>query len=72
MKNRIAGLDEFALRAIGCDGDKILEAVNNCISAMDELTIKESQIARKHLDSVLEEMYRRSPDTVINTIQRPL
>lgn len=72
MKKRIAGLDEFSLKTLGCDGNKILKSVNDCILAMSELTIKESQIARKHLDSVMEEMYRRSPDTVIGTIQRPL
>lgn len=69
-KEIIAGLNDYAIAACGCDKEKILEAVENCILAMNKLTIKESKLARKHLDSVMEEMYRRSPDTVIGTIQR--
>lgn len=72
MDNRVAGLDDFSLEILGCNKDKILKAVDNCVFVMRELTIKESQIARKHLDSVMEEMYKRSPDTIIGTIQRPL
>ena len=71
-KNRIGGLDDYSLQVCGYNKEKILNAVKGCVSAMGELTISESKIARKHLDSVMEEMYRRSPDTVINTIQPPL
>lgn len=71
-KQTIAGLNDYALEACGYDKEKILEAVRNCISAMSELTIAESKITRKHLDSVMEEMYRRSPDTIVGTIQPPL
>ena len=53
----------------GYDKEKILKAVENCVMAMGELTIAESKVARKHLDSVMEEMYKRSQDTLINTIQ---
>lgn len=66
----IAGLTDEALRMCNYDKEKIINAVNGCISAMSELTIGESKIARKHLDHVLEEMYMRSPYTVIGTIQR--
>lgn len=71
-KKRIAGLDDIALTMCGYDKEKILKAVENCVLAMSELTIAESKIARKHLDSVMEEMYRRSPDTIIGTIQSDL
>lgn len=65
----VAGLNDYALSVCGYDKEKILKAVENCVLAMGELTIDESKVARKHLDSVMEEMYRRSPDTVIGTIQ---
>lgn len=68
-KNRIAGLDDYALQIGGYNKEKILNAVKGCVSAMGELTISESKLARKHLDSVMEEMYRRSPDTLISSIQ---
>ena len=70
MKRKtIAGLTDCALEMLGYDKEKILKAVENCITAMGELTIEESKVARKHLDSVMEEMYKRNPDTLINTIQ---
>lgn len=65
----IAGLTDYALEACGYNKEKILKAVENCISSMGDLTISESKIARKHLDSVMEEMYMRSPDTLIGAIQ---
>lgn len=65
----IGGLPDYALEACGYNKEKILKAVNNCILAMGNLTIGESKIARKHLDSVMEKMYMRSPDTLIGTIQ---
>ena len=65
----IAGLTDYAFEMLGYDKEKILKAVENCVIAMGELTIEESKVARKHLDSVMEEMYKRSPDTLINTIQ---
>lgn len=68
-KKSIAGLTDYALETLGYDKEKILRAVENCVMAMGELTIAESKVARKHLDSVMEEMYKRSPDTLINTIQ---
>ncbi|WAJ24022.1 hypothetical protein [Lacrimispora xylanolytica] len=68
-KNTIAGLNDYALSACGCDKEKIVKAVENCVLAMSELTITESKIARTHLDNVMERMYKRSPDTVIGTIQ---
>jgi hypothetical protein len=68
-KKSITGLTDYALEMLGCDKEKILKAVENCIIAMGELTIAESKVARKHLDSVMEEMYKRSQDTLINTIQ---
>lgn len=68
-KTTIAGLDDYSLKLCGYDKEKILKAVEGCVLAMNELTINESQVARKHLDSVMEKMYRRSPDTVIGTIQ---
>ena len=52
--------------------DKIFEAVEKCVEAMSELTIAESKVARQQLDSVMEEMYKRSPDTIIGTIQHSL
>ena len=73
-KNRktIAGLNDYALSACGCDKTKILKAVEECISAMNQLTIAESKIARTHLDNVMDAMYKRSPDTLIGTIQHIL
>lgn len=72
-KNRkIGGLDSAALRMLGYDEEKILKAVEDCVSDMGKLTIAESKVARKHLDSVMEKMYRRSPDTLIETIPRSL
>ena len=59
----------IALEMLGYDKEKILKAVENCVMAMGELTIAESKVARKHQDSVMEEMYKRSQDTLINTIQ---
>lgn len=70
MKEKtVAGLTDYALEMLGCNKEKILKAVENCVIAMGELTIEESKVARKYLDSVMEEMYKRSPDTLINTIQ---
>lgn len=70
MKRKtVAGLTDTALDMLGYDKEKILRAVKNCVTAMGELTIEESKVACKHLDSVMEEMYKRSPDTLINTIQ---
>lgn len=68
-EKKIAGLTDYALEMLGYDKEKILKAVENCVIAMGELTIEESKVARKHLDSVMEEMYKRSPDTLISTIQ---
>ena len=65
----IAGLTDYAFEMLGYDKEKILKAVENCVMAKGELTIAESKVARKHLDSVMEEMYKRSQDTLINTIQ---
>lgn len=65
----IAGLTDYAFEMLGYDKEKILKAVENCVMAMGELTIAESKVARKHLDSVMEEMYKRSENTLINTIQ---
>ena len=65
----IAGLTDYAFEMLGYDKEKILKAVENCVMAMGELTIAESKVARKHLDSVMEEMYKRSQDTLMNTIQ---
>lgn len=65
----IAGLTDYAFEMLGYDKEKILKAVENYVMAMGELTIAESKVARKHLDSVMEEMYKRSQDTLINTIQ---
>lgn len=65
----IAGLTDYAFEMLGYDKEKILKAVENCVMAMGELTIAESKVARKHLDSVMEEMYKRSQNTLINTIQ---
>ena len=68
-RKSIGGLTDSALEMLGYNKEKILKAVENCVIAMGELTIVESKVARKHLDSVMEEMYKRSPDTLINTIQ---
>ena len=65
----VAGLTDYAFEMLGYDKEKILKAVENCVMAMGELTIAESKVARKHLDFVMEEMYKRSQDTLINTIQ---
>ena len=70
MKRKsIGGLTDSALEMLGYDKEKILKAVENCVIEMGELTIAESKVARKHLDSVMEEMYKRSPDTLISAIQ---
>lgn len=72
-KNRnIGGQTSTGLKMLGYNEEKILNAVEGCIREMQELTIGESKIARKHLDSVMEKMYRRSPDTVIGTIPHSL
>lgn len=68
-KKTIAGLTDYALETCGYRKEEILKAVNNCVLAMGGLTIAESKIARKHLDSVMEDMYMRSPDTLVGTIQ---
>ena len=68
----VAGLTDYALEMCGYRKEEILKAVEKCIEAMDELTISESKIARKHLNHVMEEMYKRSPDTIIGTIQHSL
>ena len=68
-RKTIAGLCDYDLEKRGYNKEKILKAVENCITAMGDLTIEESKVARKHLDSVMEEMYKRNPDTLINTIQ---
>jgi hypothetical protein len=49
--------------------EKVAKAVEDCVTAMSELTIEESKAAREHLDYVMEDMYKRSPDTLIGTIQ---
>lgn len=54
---------------MGLDSEKILNAVDKCIIAMGDLTIRESKIAMEHLDHTLEKMYKRDPDTLIQTIQ---
>lgn len=72
MKKLTGGLDDYSLRACGYDKEKILKAVSECVSAMGDLTIAESLIARRHLDSVMEKMYKRSPDTKISTIPNDL
>lgn len=70
MKRKsIGGLTDYALEMLGYDKEKILKAVENCVIAMGELTIEESKVARKHLNSVMEEMYKRNPDTLISAIQ---
>ncbi len=51
------------------NNEKILKAVEACVTAMSELTIEESKLARMHLDYVIENMYKRNPDTVLGTIQ---
>lgn len=71
-KGRVAGLSSTALKILGYDEEKIQKAVEGCVREMGKLTIAESKVARKHLDSVMEEMYRRSPDTVIETIPHSL
>ena len=72
MAKTICGLDDYSLRVCGYDKERILKAVSECISAMGDLTIAESLIARRHLDSVMEKMYKRSPDTKISTIPNDL
>lgn len=69
VKRNIGGLTPLALEMLGYDEEKILKAVEECIVAMGELTIAESRVARKHLDCVMNDMYKRSPDTLIKTIQ---
>lgn len=54
----------------GCDEKKILKAVDDCIAVMNDLTIDESKVTMQYLNRTLENMYKRSPDTVIGTIQR--
>lgn len=71
-KMTVAGLNDYALLASGFDKEKILKAVESCVLAMGGLTIAESKVARAHLDNVMEDMYKRSPDTLINTIQHGL
>lgn len=68
-RKSIGGLTDSALEMLGYDKEKILKAVENCVTAMGGLTIAESKVARKHLDSVMEEMYKRNPDTLISAIQ---
>lgn len=68
-RKSIGGLTDYALEMLGYDKEKILKAVENCVIAMGELTIEESKVARKHLNSVMEEMYKRNPDTLISAIQ---
>ena len=68
-RKTIGGLTDYGLELCGCDKGKILDAVRGCISSMGDLSISESKIARKHLDCVMEEMYKRSPDTLISAIQ---
>lgn len=53
----------------GCSREKIEKAVEGCISAMSNLSIKESKIARMYLGSAMDGMYKRNPDTVIGTIR---
>lgn len=65
MPKLLGGLNDYSLKACGYDKEKILKSVSECISAMGDLTIAESKIARKHLDNVMEEMYKRSPDTLM-------
>ncbi len=72
MPKLMGGLDDYSLKVCGYDKEKILKSVSECISAMGDLTIAESKIARKHLDNVMEEMYKRSPDTKISTIPNGL
>ena len=72
MKKTICGLNDYSMGMCGYDKDKILKAVKGCVSEMGDLTIEESKIARKHLDNVMEEMYKRSPDTKISTIPNDL
>ena len=72
MEKSIGGLNDYSLKVCGCDKEKILKAVSECVYAMGDLTIAESKIARKHLDNVMEEMYKRSPDTKINSIPNDL
>lgn len=72
MNGTIGGLNDYALKMCLCDKGKILRAVEGCVLAMGELTIAESKVARTHLDNVMENMYKRSPDTLIGTIQRDL
>ena len=71
-RKTIAGLNDYALLQCGYDKEKILIAVEACITAMNQLTRAESKVARTHLDSVMENMYKRSPDTLIGTIQHCL
>ena len=72
VKRKIGGYTPAALEMMGCDEKKILKATQECVAAMGKLTIAESKVARKHLDYVMENMYKRSPDTLIETIQQNL
>ena len=69
VKRNIGGHTPLALEMLGCDEEKILKAVEECVTAMGKLTIAESKVARRHLDYVMENMYKRNPDTLIETIQ---
>lgn len=69
IKRNIGGHTPLALEMLGYDEKKILKAVEECVTAMGKLTIAESKVARRHLDYVMENMYKRSPDTLIETIQ---
>lgn len=51
------------------DNGKISKVVEACVTAMSELTIAESKLARTHLDYIMENMYKRNPDTILGTIQ---
>lgn len=68
-RQTISGLNDYALSACNCDKEKILKTVEECVSAMSRLTITESKVARKHLDYIMENMYKHSPDTLIGAIR---
>ena len=71
-KQRIAGLDDLTLSTLGLNKEKIISVVDKCVLTMGDLTIAESKVALKHLDGVMENMYKRSPDTLISTIPHSL
>lgn len=52
--------------------EKALKAAEECIAVMDNLTIDESKLARKYLSRIMDDMYKRSSDTLIGTIQPDL